>query len=201
GAGHGHAGDPLALEHAAVALRRRLEEVVPDDVAGDESRGRRLQELERVRRDVLRGAGRLREAVGEAAQAADAKLERLQRRLVLDAERAGRMDRAEGGDVLLPALGEAVDLGLELAELDPLGGERGVELATDLRRVVGDDADLLVVVPVRALLAGTLAAGDPEDEQDDDQDGEGDQPGQAEERRHADGRTARRRPTRAAAFG
>src|SRR4029077_16593109 len=100
-AGDGDAGDPFAFEHAAVALRRRLEEVAPDDVAGHEARSWRWEESERVRGHVLRRAGRLREPVGEPAEPADPELEGLERSHVLDAQRPGWMDRMQGGDVLL----------------------------------------------------------------------------------------------------
>src|SRR5581483_7302615 len=193
----GDAGDPLAAE---LVHRRVLEQVVPDDVARDEPL-RLPGEQQRVAGDVLGRQRRLLERVGEAGEAADAELERLDRVLVLDAERAGRRHRARGGDVLLLLLGEAGDPALQVGGLDPLGRQGVVQLPADLLRVLRDRPDLLHVAPVRALLARALAAGDPEDEEDDDQDREGDQAGESEQRGETDrwtggGRAPRRRPAR-----
>ena len=131
-AGDGDAADPLALEHAAVPLRGRLEQIRPDHVARDQAGGGRLQEPERVARHVLRRRGRLAEALGEAAQPADPELERLDRLLVLLPQRARRVDPAHRRDVLLLALREAGQLRVELAELDPLRRQRVVQLPADL---------------------------------------------------------------------
>ena len=110
-AGNGDAGDPFAFEHAAVALRRRLEEVAPDHVAG--------------RRGATAGGWRSLSAFevtffGERADCVNpsASPRSPLTRNSSDSSAAwcwtrsgpGRMDRPQGGDVLLLALGEAVQL-------------------------------------------------------------------------------------------
>src|SRR5262249_42459877 len=112
--------------------------------------------------------------VGEAREAIDAVLKRLDHGLLLVPERTGRRDAARLIDVLLLLPGKADDLLLELRAL-ARRQQRLVELAPDLLRGGRHVGDLRHVALVRLRLAALLAALDPEDEQDDDQDREGDQ--------------------------
>ena len=79
--------DALLLEDLR---RRRLEQVVPNDVARNEPL-RLLREQGAGAIRVLRVRGRL-ECIGESAQAADAELERLNQMLVGIAEMTRRVE-------------------------------------------------------------------------------------------------------------
>ena len=74
--------------------------------------------------------------------------------LVLEPERPGRIgSRAAAATSCCSCWASPCSFGLQLGELDPRRRQRVVQLAADLLGVVRDDADLLHVALVRALLA------------------------------------------------
>src|SRR4051795_104180 len=202
----GHPADVADVLPLQFPLSRLLEIEVPVHVAGDEQ-ARLIGDQGSGRRRVARGR-RLPEGVREPAQGACPQLQHLDQMIVLDTQRARRVEVAGLGDLLLLLGGVALDLGLELALLDAGGGERGVELLPDSGRAAGNAPDVGDVAVVLPVLAARGAAPRENDEQHDGQDEEGDQPREAE---HGDepgrgpdraSRAARRRPARHAdAFG
>src|SRR6266511_6290877 len=98
--------------------------------------------------------------------------------VVLDAERAGRVEVACLGDLLLLLRRVALDLRLELALLDPGRRERRVQLLADLSRAAGDSAHVADVVVVLVVLAARRTASGEDDEQDDSENQKRDQSGE-----------------------
>ena len=114
----------------------RLEQVVPHDVAREESL-RLLGEDGARLRGVLRLRRRL-ERVREAAQPADPELQRLDHLLVRVAQVPGRVERLRVRDVLLLLLREPAQLLLELRLLDARRDEHVVQRPARLRRGLRD---------------------------------------------------------------
>src|SRR5437588_3678569 len=119
--------------------------------------------------------------------------------LVLDAERAGRVDPLRAVGVLRLLLREPVQLRLEVGLLDPGCGQHVVQLPADASRPGGDRPHAAHVVRVLAVLARAAAALDDEDEDDDEEDREGDETGEAEKPRRLGRRPARAAPRAARA--
>ena len=130
---HGDAVDALLVEDL---LRGRPEQVVPDDVARDQTL-RLLGEHRAGLVRVLRLRGRL-ERVGEPAQAADAELEGLDEMPVRLAQVPRRVERLRAVDVLLLLLREPVELRLEILLLDARRDQDAVERRAGLRRRLRD---------------------------------------------------------------
>ena len=144
------------------------------------------------------------ERVGEAAEAADPELERVDQVSVLRTQRPGRVEALCGRDELLVLLGVPVQ-GPDEGGLAHFGSrQRRRELRSDPLRAVADLPDVLHVAGIPILFRLAPAARDPEDEQDDDEDREADEPDQPEQRgqtRWRPLRTARAARAPSRAFG
>ena len=172
-----HVRDPLLLEDR---LRRVPEVEVPDDVAGDEQAHLACEQASGRRR--ILGGRRLRERVGETAQAARTQGEHLDQVIVLGMERPRRIERLRLVGLLLLRRGEALDTRLQVRLLDAGRCERGVQLPAELRRVPADDPHLVHVVRVRGVLAARGTTPEQEDQDDHGEDQERDQAGEPQHR-------------------
>ena len=124
-------GDVLPFQ---LVGRRVLEQVVPDDVAGDEPL--RLYGQEATSGIGIRGRGRLAKRLGHAAERVEPEVESLDRVTVLCAQRPGRVERAELVGLLLLLLRQAFEPLLDLRRPLAAAREDAVQVATERLRVV-----------------------------------------------------------------
>ena len=190
--------DAAEILLAQLRCRGRGEQIVPGDVAGGQPPVLRPDQLPDSSGVARPGA----ERVGQAAEAADPELERVDEMRVLRAQRAGRVQPLGGRDELLMLLGVSVQ-GPHEGRLPNLGPrERRRELGSDPLRAVADLPDVLHVTGIPILFRLAPAARDPEDEEDHDEDREADEPDQPQKRGQAGRRALRtagaaRSPSRA----
>src|SRR5206468_12211748 len=109
---------------------------VPFDVAGGQE-SRLVAKEPSGDRGGARGRCRgLTERVGQPAQSARTQLEHLDEMVVLDAKRAGRVDLARLGHLLLFLRRETADLRLEVALLDSRRAQGCIQTLADLIRAL-----------------------------------------------------------------